>query len=49
MAAAAGVWATAHGWPDIAVALVLAGLALSSGVSVIRQARRELRANWKTI
>ena len=43
MAAAAGVWATAHGWPDIAVALVLAGLALSSGVSVIRQARRELR------
>ena len=44
MAAAAGVWATAHGWPDIAVALVLAGLALSSGVSVIRQARRELRA-----
>ena len=44
MAAAAGVWATAHGWPDIAVALVLAGLALSSGVSVIKQARRELRA-----
>jgi len=43
MAAAAGVWATAHGWPDIVVALVLAGLALSSGVSVIRQARRELR------
>ncbi len=44
MAAAVGVWATAHGWPDIAVALVLAGLALSSGVSVIRHARRELRA-----
>ena len=44
MGAAAGVWATAHGWPDIAVALVLAGLALSSGSSVIRHARRELRA-----
>jgi Co/Zn/Cd efflux system component len=44
MAAAAGVWATAHGWPDIAVALVLAGLALSSGASVIRHARQELRA-----
>jgi len=44
MAAAAGVWATTHGWPDIAVALVLAGLALSSGRSVIRHARRELRA-----
>ena len=33
MGAAAGVWVTAHGWPDIAVALVLAGLALSSGAS----------------
>ncbi len=44
MAAAAGVWATARGWPDIAVALVLAGLALSSGASVIRHARDELRA-----
>ena len=43
MAAAAGVWLTAHGWPDIAVALVLAGLALSSGASVIRHARQELR------
>lgn len=45
MGAAAGVWATAHGWPDIAVALVLAGLALSSGASVVRHARRELRVN----
>jgi Co/Zn/Cd efflux system component len=44
MGAAAGVWATAHGWPDIAVALLLAGLALSSGASVIRHAREELRA-----
>ncbi len=44
MGAAAGVWATAHGWPDIAVALVLAGLALTSGASVIRHAREELRA-----
>ena len=45
MGAAGGVWATAHGWPDIAVALVLAGLALSSGASVIRHARQELRAD----
>ena len=42
MVAAFGVWRSAHGWPDIVVALVLAGLALSSGASVIRQARREL-------
>ncbi|MHB1093666.1 cation transporter [Thiobacillus sp.] len=45
MGAAAGVWATAHGWPDIVVALVLAGLALTSGASVIQHARRELRVN----
>jgi len=45
MGAAGGVWATAHGWPDIAVALVLAGLALSSGASVIQHAQRELRVN----
>jgi len=43
MGAAGGVWATARGWPDIVVALVLAGLALSSGASVIRHARDELR------
>ena len=42
MVAAFGVWLSAHGWPDIVVALVLAGLALISGASVIRQARREL-------
>jgi Co/Zn/Cd efflux system component len=44
MGAAGAVWATAHGWPDIVVAVVLAGLALSSGVSVIQHAQRELRA-----
>jgi len=43
--AAGGVWATAHGWPDIVVALVLAGLALTSGASVIRHAQQELRVN----
>lgn len=43
IAAAGGVWVTAQGWPDIAVALILASLALTSGASVIRQARQELR------
>jgi Co/Zn/Cd efflux system component len=43
MAAAAGVWATARGWPDIVVALVLGGLGLASGISVVRHARAELR------
>jgi len=40
--AAGGVWLSGQGWPDIAVAVVLAGLALSSGASVIRHARQEL-------
>ena len=41
--AASGVWATQSGWPDLAVAMVIAGLALSSAVAVIRQARGELK------
>ena len=42
MLAAAGVFGTGQGWPDLAVAAVLAGLALSAGWSVMRQATREL-------
>ena len=38
MAAALGVFGTGSGWPDLAVAAVLAVLALSSARSVIRQA-----------
>lgn len=41
MAAAAGVVGSGSGWPDIAVAVIMASLALSSGVSVLRQAARE--------
>lgn len=40
--AAAGVFGTGQGWPDIVVAGIMAGLALSSGLAVIRLARREL-------
>jgi cation diffusion facilitator family transporter len=42
MIAASGVWATATGWPDLIVGLIMAGLALSSCYQVIRQARGEL-------
>lgn len=42
MLAAAGVFGTGSAWPDLAVALIMAGLALSSGVAVVRQALREL-------
>ncbi|MCQ4317062.1 cation transporter [Stutzerimonas zhaodongensis] len=43
MVAAAGVLGTGSGWPDLIVALIMAGLALSAGYSVVRQARQELR------
>ncbi len=42
MLAAAGVLGTGSGLPDILVAVVMAVLALSSGITVIRHARREL-------
>ncbi len=44
MAAALGVFGTQAAWPDLAVAAVMAGLALTAGWAVLRQARGELRA-----
>lgn len=43
VAATLGVFGTGTGWPDIAVAAIMAGLALSGGWQIIRQARGELR------
>jgi Co/Zn/Cd efflux system component len=43
IAAGAGVWASGTRWPDIAVAAVIAGLALTSAFRVIRRAADELR------
>ncbi|HVL74481.1 MAG TPA: cation transporter [Noviherbaspirillum sp.] len=40
--AALGVFGTGSGWPDWGVALLMGSLALSAGISVIRQARGEL-------
>jgi Co/Zn/Cd efflux system component len=42
MLAALGVFGTGTAWPDLAVALVMALLAISAGWTVMRQARREL-------
>lgn len=42
MFAALGVFGTATPWPDLGVAAVMAGLAITSGWAVMRQARREL-------
>lgn len=42
MLAALGVFGSGRAWPDLLVALVMAGLALTAAAQVIRQARREL-------
>ena len=44
MAAALGVFGTGSAWPDLAVAAVMAGLALTAGWAVLAQARREMRS-----
>ena len=41
--AAAGVWGTATGWPDLAVAGLMSGLFLWSSFQIIAQARAEMR------
>ncbi|MDP3606517.1 MAG: cation transporter, partial [Polaromonas sp.] len=45
MLAALGVFGTGRAWPDLAVAAVMGSLAIWGGGSVMRQARRELRAS----
>lgn len=42
LAAALGVAGTGSAWPDLLVAAIMAGLAITGGVSVLRLARREL-------
>lgn len=42
MLAAVGVFGLGQGWPDIVVAVGMAGLGLSAAVSVVRHARQEL-------
>lgn len=44
IAAAAGVFGTAQGWPDAAVAAILATLAVSGGITVMRHSRDEMRS-----
>lgn len=43
MFAALGVWGSGSGWPDVAVAAVMAGLFLSSAFQIIKQALAERR------
>jgi Co/Zn/Cd efflux system component len=41
--AAAGVFGTGTGWPDVIVAAIMAGLALQGAALVVRQSTIELR------
>src|SRR5262249_52386843 len=45
MIAGAGVWASQTGWPDIAVAAMIAGLGLAAAARVIGQALGEIRVH----
>lgn len=42
MAAALGVFGTGQGWPDLAVAAIMAGLAIWGSIDVFRHARSDL-------
>ena len=44
MVAAAGVFGTGQAWPDLVVAAIMGTLALTSGVSVMRHARSDLKS-----
>ena len=43
--AAAGVFGTGTGWPDVIVAAIMGGLGLQGGWQITRQAHRELGAD----
>jgi Co/Zn/Cd efflux system component len=45
LAAALGVFGTGTGWPDVAVAAIMGGLALQGAASVLRQSLAELRGS----
>lgn len=43
--AAVGVFGTGDAWPDLAVAVIMSTLALTSAVHILRQSRAELRGH----
>lgn len=49
MAAAAGVFGTGTGWPDVIVAATMASLSISGGWQIVRQAQGELRSSRREI
>jgi Co/Zn/Cd efflux system component len=49
LAAAAGVWGTATHWPDLAVGVGMAALAMTASVQILRQALAELAASRRAL
>jgi Co/Zn/Cd efflux system component len=49
LAAAAGVFGTGTGWPDLVVAAIMAALGVSGGWQIVQRARAELREPKVTI
>lgn len=47
--AAAGVFGTGTGWPDVIVAAIMGGLGMQGGGQVVRQARSELRSSYALV
>ncbi|BCI69103.1 cation transporter [Acetobacter aceti] len=47
--AAAGVFGTRTGWPDVVVAAIMGGLGLHGGWQIVRQARREVGMDMATL
>ncbi len=48
MIAALGVWGTSTGWPDLAVAAIMAGLFLTSAIQILQQAWSERQETAET-
>lgn len=49
IAAAAGVFGTGTGWPDLIVAAIMASLGISGGWQIVRQARGEIRSTRRLV
>lgn len=49
MIAAIGIWGTATPWPDLIVAIIMAGLFVSSAYQILRQALAEIKQSKQAI
>ena len=49
MAAAIGVFGTGSAWPDLAVAAIIASLAITSGISIVRHGGQDITEAKRSI